>query len=48
MRSDIGIDLGTDTTRVFMGKSIMLTQPTVITIDNLPANPKPLGNKPMK
>ena len=45
MRSDIGIDLGTDTTRIFMGKSIMLTQPTVITIDNDTGEPKAFGKE---
>ncbi len=45
MRSDIGIDLGTDTTRIFMGKSIMLTLPTVITIDNDTGEPKAYGKE---
>ncbi len=33
MRTDIGIDLGTDTTRVYMGRGVVLTAPTVIAMD---------------
>ncbi|MBR6547916.1 MAG: rod shape-determining protein [Clostridia bacterium] len=45
MRSDIGIDFGTDTTRIFMGRSIVLSRPTVITIDNATGEPKAYGNE---
>ncbi len=45
MRSDIGIDFGTDTTRIFMGRSIVLSRPTVITIDNDTGEPKAYGNE---
>ncbi len=45
MRSDIGIDFGTDTTRIFMGRSIVLSRPTVITIDNTTGEPKAYGNE---
>jgi len=45
MRSDIGIDFGTDTTRIFMGRSIVLSRPTVITIDNDTGEPKAYGDE---
>lgn len=45
MRTDIGIDLGTDTIRMFMGRSIVLTRPTVITIDNDTGEPKAYGKE---
>lgn len=48
MRTDLGIDLGTDTTRIFMGRSIVLSEPTVITIDNDTGEPKAYGKEAYK
>jgi rod shape-determining protein MreB len=45
MKTDIGIDFGTDTTRIFMGRGIVLSKPTVITIDNDTGEPKAFGNE---
>ena len=35
MRTDIGIDLGTNFTRIFMGKSIALCEPSVVTVNDM-------------
>lgn len=43
MRTDIGIDFGTDTTRIFLGRGVVLSKPTVITIDQYTGQPKAYG-----
>ncbi|MBR4867925.1 MAG: rod shape-determining protein [Clostridia bacterium] len=43
MRTDIGIDFGTDTTRIYLGRGVVLSKPTVITIDNHTGQPKAYG-----
>ena len=35
MRTDIAIDLGTDTTRIFKNKRIALSKPSAVAIDNI-------------
>ena len=45
MRSDLGIDFGTDTTRIFMGRGVVLSKPTVITIDTDTGIPRAYGSE---
>lgn len=45
MRSDIGIDFGTDTTRIYMGRGVVLSRPTVITIDTDTGEAKAYGTE---
>ncbi len=45
MRTDLGIDFGTDCTRVFMGRSVVLSEPSVIAIDTDTGEPRACGAK---
>ena len=48
MRTDIGIDLGTSYTRIFMGKSVALAEPSVVTINNLTGEAENFGTEAYK
>ena len=48
MRTDVGIDLGTNCTRIFMGKSISLSEPSVVTINNMTGEAESFGTEAYK